>query len=349
MHGHSVLAAIRVAATFAGTIIGAGFASGQELLQFFVVYGGIGLAGIAFAGALFAWLGCRVLELGHRLNATGYHQLLYHVCGKRVGLFLDMIIATFLFSVLTIMLAGAGTVFRDSFELPFIVGVGLLALLVTLIALRGVAGITSANMITTPILSIAIIATSIYSLAYHDFQLDFIHIPANQESFPAPHWLLSSMLYVSYNLVMGTTVLAPLGAVTHSRFSRQLGSILGGAILAILGCLVSIAVMLHYPSIMAEEIPMLYISSIQHCISGNVYTAMFMIAMFTTALASLYGCASKLATVSGLKFKYCVLIIIVISLLCSQIGFSSLINLLFPIFGYATLWFLIRLIFCRRS
>lgn len=347
MRSRSILASARVAATFAGTIIGAGFASGQELLQFFVVYGGIGLAGVALAGALFAWLGNRVLELGFRLKATGYHQLLYYVCGKKIGFLLDIIIATFLFSVLTIMLAGAGTVFRDSFDLPFIAGIILLAILVTAVALRGVHGITAANMITTPVLAIAIVGTSFYSLAYHDFQLDLLNIPADRASFPAPHWLLSSLLYVSYNLVMGTTVLAPLGAATPSRVSRQLGSILGGIILATLACLVSVAVMLHYPSIMTEEIPMLYISSIQHCISGNIYTAMFIIAMFTTALASLYGCASKLAAASSLKFQYCVFIVIGLSLIFSQVGFANLINILFPVFGYATLWFLIKLILSK--
>ncbi|MEG6585335.1 YkvI family membrane protein [Dendrosporobacter sp. 1207_IL3150] len=344
MHGHSALSTTRVAATFAGTIIGAGFASGQELLQFFVVYGGIGLVGIALAGGLFAWLGSLILELGYRLRATSYHQLLYHLCGKKVAMFLDGIIVAFLFSVLTIMLAGAGTVFRDNFELPFTAGITALAVVVTLIVLRGVSGITTANMIATPILAAAIIGISAYSLAYHDFQTDFLNIPASSAAYPTPHWILSSLLYVSYNLVMATTVLAPLGAATPAKYSRQMGSIIGGAILATLACLVSVAVMLHYPNIMNQEIPMLYISSIQHCINGNIYTAIFIIAMFTTALASLYGCATKLASATGLKFSLSVFIVITLSIAFSYIGFATLINILFPIFGYATLWFLVKLV-----
>jgi len=347
MPSRTLLDTVRVAATFAGTIIGAGFASGQELVTFFVVYGSIGLAGTLLAGCLFAWLGSRTLELGHRLNATGYHQLIYHVCGKKAGFVLDMIIAAFLFSVLTIMLAGAGTVCRDSLNLPFTAGIGLLATVITFIALRGVAGITAANMITTPLLTAAIIAISIYSLSYHGFDTALLDISAELSARPAPHWLLSSILYVSYNLVMGTTVLAPLGAAVPSRRARLRGSISGGLLLAILASLVSMAVMLHCPGILDEEIPMLYISKSQHELHGTAYTVMFLIAMFTTALASLYGCASKLSSVSGLNFSWCVLIVTAFGLLFSQVGFSNLIGLLFPLFGYATLWFLIRLIMIK--
>lgn len=347
MGRRTALAIARVAATFAGTIIGAGFASGQELLQFFVVYGNIGLAGIVLAGVLFAWLGNRMLDLGYQLQAASYHQLLYHLCGKRIALLLDIIIAAFLFSVLTIMLAGSGTIFRDNFALPFGLGIGLLALMVTTITLRGISGIAAANMIAAPVLAVSIISISLYSLYYHDFTLEFLNIAADHSAYPAPHWLLASLLYVSYNLVMGTTVLAPLGAATPSRICRRLGSMIGGIVLAVLACLVAITVMLHYPGIMGKEIPMLYISSIQHCVNGTVYSVMLLTAMFTTALASLYGCATTLTAASGLKFPFCVAIVISCSIIFSQVGFANLITVLFPVFGYATLWFLIKLIFRR--
>ena len=36
----------KVAATYIGTVIGAGFASGQEILQFFSVFGNMGILGL---------------------------------------------------------------------------------------------------------------------------------------------------------------------------------------------------------------------------------------------------------------------------------------------------------------
>jgi uncharacterized membrane protein YkvI len=339
-----MLAVAKVAATYAGTIIGAGFASGQELLQFFVIYGSTGLAGILLAGCLFIWLGCRILELGHRLQATGYHQLLYYVCGARIGLLLDIIVSVFLFCVLTVMLAGAGTVCRDNFGLPYLSGLLAMSFLTLLTALRKVEGITTANLIVTPLLAIATLATSLYSLSYHGIDTSIFNTPSPLPSANSFHWLLASLLYVSYNLVMGTTVLAPLGAHTHGRITRLLGGVIGGAVLALLAGCVTLTVMLHYPQVLEYEVPMLYITSSQHNLNHLSYIIILIAAMYTTALASLYGCATKLQSVTCLPFTVCLVIILTLSLVFSQAGFANLITVLFPIFGYATLWFTIKLI-----
>ncbi|OTA41527.1 MAG: hypothetical protein A6D92_05935 [Symbiobacterium thermophilum] len=48
-------AVFRVATTYIGTVVGAGFASGQETLRFFAAYGPAGLAGILLATLLFCY------------------------------------------------------------------------------------------------------------------------------------------------------------------------------------------------------------------------------------------------------------------------------------------------------
>lgn len=168
------LAVIRVAATFAGTIIGAGFASGQEIAQFFASYGPPGLAGIVVASLLFAWLGGGLLELSHRLRATAYPQVIYHLCGRRLGLVIDLVTAVFLFVALAVMLAGAATVLRDYFGVPYLdglIGAGLVVILTVLCDIRG---ITAANLVVTPLLILSILGVSAYSLSYHEFDVSLL-------------------------------------------------------------------------------------------------------------------------------------------------------------------------------
>ncbi|WKB35304.1 hypothetical protein QS257_17090 [Terrilactibacillus sp. S3-3] len=43
----------QIAATYIGTIVGAGFASGKEVIQFFTQFGEFGTLGVAASGALF--------------------------------------------------------------------------------------------------------------------------------------------------------------------------------------------------------------------------------------------------------------------------------------------------------
>jgi len=335
----------RVSATYAGTIMGAGFASGLELTQFFVVYGSMGLAGLVVTGCLFSWLGMQILEISYAMKATSYHQLLYYICGKKVGLVLDLIITLFLFGVLTIMLAGIGTLCLDTFSMPYLLGVTLMAMSLLLTTCYGLSGITTANLFITPLLTITILIIGLYSLTYHEFHLSMLQIVPQTTDLPAPHWLLASLLYLSYNLVMSTTVLAPLGPLIKERSVRVLGSLIGGLLLMLLSGFITIVVMIHYPQSLEYEIPMLYIASSQHIVHHAAYIFIFTAAMYTTGLASLYGSATKLTANTGLSLKKSLLLLLILSVLMSTVGFSDLIGIIFPLFGYSTLYFTCRLLY----
>ena len=335
----------RLSTTYAGTIMGAGFASGQELTQFFVVYGSMGLAGLCITSCLFAWLGIEVLEIGHTIKSTSYHQILYYACGKKLGTLLDSMVSIFLFGILTVMLAGAGTLSRDTLGLSYMIGLGIMALSLLFTTIYGLKGITTANLIITPLLTIITTSIGIYSLSYHGWDLSLIHVPSQTATLPTPHWLLSSLLYLSYNLVMSTTILAPLGASIPERSTRIAGSMLGSMLLMLLAGLITLVVMIHYPLSLDFEIPMLYIAGSQHTLHHTAYIFIFAAAMYTTGLASLYGCATKLAAATGISTTTSLLIVIFFSVLLSNIGFSTLISIIFPLFGYATLGFTFRLLY----
>jgi len=333
----------RVAATYAGTVIGAGFASGQELLQFFVSYGAVGIIAMLFSGFLFALLGARILELGYRLRATNYHQVLYYICGPRLGLILDSVSALFLFGGLCIMLSGTGTVSRDYFAISYNTGSIAMVLAVAITVLFGVKGISLVNLLVIPLL---IASTLTVGISHHCAELSgsLLSLPAQPHLSPAPHWLLACLLYVSYNLILGATVLAPLGREIKDRSVRLWGGILGGILLTLLGLIIILVIMLHYPDILSFEVPMLYVSNSQHNFNHLSYAAMLIKAMFSTAMASLYGCTVKLQSVTGMPFWLCLLNAAIVALLFSQVGFANLVSTLYPLFGYIALLFTFALL-----
>ena len=335
---------VRIAANFAGTIMGAGFASGQELTQFFVAYGSMGLTGLLITCSLFTWLGIQILEISYQIHATSYHELLYYVCGKKIGLLLDFLIAPFLFGVLTITLAGAGTLGQDTFALPYGLGLSIMAVSLLLTTLYGLKGITAANLIITPLATLTLIIIGLSSLLHHEISLSIIHFPP-QIDLPIPHWLLASLLYLSYNLVMSTTVLVPLSSRIHQRSARLWGSMAGGLLLLLLAGLITLVVIVHYPQSSEYEIPMLFIASSQHLVHHTSYIFIFAAALYTTGLACLYGCATKFTVMTGFSIRNSLLILLAFSLFFSTAGFSELIGIIFPIFGYATLWFTGKLLY----
>ncbi len=151
------------------------------------------------------------------------------------------------------------------------------------------------------------------------------------------------MLYVSYNLMVGATVLVPLGSTVPHFAGRAGGGALGGIILGTLAALLTLVVMVHFPRSLEQEVPILEVAGGQHPLVGAVYTLLLLAAMFTTALASLYGCVGKMTAATGLRPAVVAVVIAVAAMVCGQLGFAKLISLLFPVFGYATVWFTMRL------
>lgn len=333
----------RIAATYTGTVIGAGFSSGQELMQFFVSYGSIATLSLVIAGVLFSWFGASLLNVGHQLQSRQYTQGFYRICGPRLGWLLDFFTTVFLFSSLTIMLAGMGTVGRDYLGLPFNLGLGLMAIIVTLTVCSGIDGIANCNLVVIPILIVCTGLIGVSSLLYHGSSPALLTVAPQASLQPAPHWLLGCLLYVSFNVILAATVLVPLGAATPSRRERLLGGIFGGLTLSVLALFIAVIIILHFPAIASYEVPMLYVSSAQHPWSHAAYAATLVIAMYTTAIASFYGCMIKMRAGWGLRQSTAMVVIVGASIILGQVGFVTLIAALYPAFGYLALWFTVKL------
>ena len=59
---------ISFAGAYVATVIGSGFATGQEILQFFTFYGYAGIIGGIISMVLFSWFGAEVIDKGRELE-----------------------------------------------------------------------------------------------------------------------------------------------------------------------------------------------------------------------------------------------------------------------------------------
>src|SRR5699024_8834863 len=150
-----------IAGVYVGTIIGAGYASGQEILQFFTGYGWWGILGTVVTMILYPVLGYYLVVLGKRVKAWSHKSVIYHICGKYLGVVVDILLAFFLFGVGVIMIAGSGSLFQQQFGIPPVAGYALMTALVIaalLLSLRRVLDIIS---ILTPLAFVLIIVLSV--------------------------------------------------------------------------------------------------------------------------------------------------------------------------------------------
>jgi uncharacterized membrane protein YkvI len=342
-----LLLILQVGATYIGTVVGAGFASGQEIVQFFTMFGSKGLLGIILTGLLFCWLGMKILLISHRINAVSYQDLIRYICGARLGSAFNLFIAIFLLGGLCVMLAGTGSICFFYLMLPYNLGVMATAILSGLIVLYGIRAIMLANSIVVPLLTLIAFSVSYKSLLHHGFPQDLLLIAVNQHAFTSS-WLLSALVYTAYNMTLALTLLAPMGGAIKDRQALVWGGMIGGAGLGILAFMLVLVTLTHYPAAILEEIPMLFITKDQVPYIAVSYIIVLWAEMLTTAIASLYGLAQTVNRWTGINFHCVVLVSVGIAVIGSQWGFGQLISLLYPLFGFVSFVFLATLALAKK-
>ncbi|HWI54630.1 MAG TPA: hypothetical protein VNT57_02985, partial [Desulfobacteria bacterium] len=158
------LSTFKIAATYIGTVVGAGFASGQEVLQFFGLFGFNGLLGLLLATVLFALFGWAVLDLGMRLNARSHLEVIYYAGGRWLGRLIDYVITFFLFGALTAMVAGAGAIFAEQFQWPALLGSVLMVVLTVVTVMMGLNGVINSISFVVPALLGAVIGIGVWNV-----------------------------------------------------------------------------------------------------------------------------------------------------------------------------------------
>ncbi len=332
-----------IAATYIGTVVGAGFASGQEILQFFAAFGGWGLLGIVVASLGFALLGAFILYLGQRLQTRSHHPIFMHTCGPVLGRFIDALVTLFLFGAMVVMLAGVGAIFREHLGLPAAWGVAGTMVLALLTVLYGLSGVMAANTVIIPVMVILILGISTYSLNHHGLIIADLAFTAPGLA-AAPHWLLAALLYISYNLILSVPVLAPMGKAAPNPGVLVKGALVGGLVLGLLSMMLTLVQMAHFPKIAHYQVPMLYVVRPYSEALRISFALVLWAEIFTTLIADLYGFATRLSQCRGWSYRWTAAGSLLTAASFSGIGFSTLVGTLYPLLGYTGLIFLLGLL-----
>jgi uncharacterized membrane protein YkvI len=325
----------QIAAAYVGAVVGAGFASGQELIQFFVRFGKNGLWGAALAGALFIFLGGITVFLVKQYGLNNYRDLLNIKIGRRLTAITDGVIMLFLFFGTSVMLSGSGALFQEYLGFEAWVGIMITELLLFLALIAGEDGFLWFNVLTVPLLIIVIILVSVVSLAMPPSSIPSYSSIVIPGSWVSNNWLISSLLYVSYNMVNGVVILVALAG--EKRDCGVGGGMTGGLILSILIICSTITLFVFQDIIKNYQIPMLYLAFQVNERLFNLYGVVLWIAMLTTAMANTYGLCQRLQSTWKTPCFMIMIIILILVTPFSMCDFSTLIGRVYPLFGYLSM------------
>ena len=108
---------LNVALMFVGAIMGAGFASGREIWQFFGVFGNKGKVGVLLVGLLFIILGTMTAYIARQLDTSDMGRIIVPGNNQKISNIISWFMAVILFTVLINMTSACGAMLHQLFGL----------------------------------------------------------------------------------------------------------------------------------------------------------------------------------------------------------------------------------------
>lgn len=325
---------IQMAFAFIGVIVGAGFASGNEILQYFTSFGTWGTAGAVLSTGLFAYLGMMLMQMGSRLQTQSHDEAIYKLSGKFMGVAVDYIIIFTLFGVGVVMVAGAGSMLNQQYGAPNWVGSLIMTVLVVSTVLLPIQRVIALIAAITPFLIIALTIICTYTLFSTHAPLEELEPIATSVKSSLPNWFISAINYVSFNVAVGAGMSLVMGGSEKNEKIAKWGGLLGGLGVGVLILIAHYAIFLNIKEVKDMSLPLLKIIQDISPVLGIMMTVVLFGMIYNTGVAMYYAFVARF-TVMQTKRSYMFAIGTgLVGFVASFVGFTGLVAYFYPLIGY---------------
>lgn len=305
---------------------------GQEIYSFFYKYGKNGIYGIILTSILIGIIIYRTLIISKNNNINTYEEFLNLIINNQaIKNIIKNIINIFLLFSFYIMVAGISAYLNQQFNLNKIVSSSIFCIFCYFIFNNNIEKIIKINSIIVPILILIILIFGLKNLNY----IKYSEIIEKNN-----YWILSSILYMSYNTITLIGITAVLNKYIKNKTDCLYIAIITGIIIFIMALIIFF---LLGNLNNKEEIPILSVSKLFGGVYIYLYSVMIFFAIFTTAISNGYA---FIKNISEKNNRIINIIICTTAVPISILGFSNLVNILYPLFGIAGL---IQIIFILKG
>jgi len=309
-----------------GALIGAGFASGQEIYSFFYSYGEIGLIGIIITCTLISSTIYKSLKIIYENKIDDYDAFLkVFIKNEKVTKFINIIINILLVVTFYIMIAGFGAYFEQEIGVNKIIGSAVLAIMTAIVFFTSVKGVVKVSEYIVPVLIVFILVIGGMNIIALDIE--------NRINTSRSGWLLSSITYCSYNMILLIPTLISLRKQITKKSNIKYIAIISGILMIIMSIMIYMLLAKIDVDISTLEMPIVYTIRTFFGSFKIIYAFIILASIFTTAVSIGIGFLQNI-TQNKKNYPQLVLFMCITSLFISNFGFSKLVNFLYPIFGY---------------
>lgn len=334
---------ISIILAYVGVLTGAGLASGQEIMQYFISFGKDGLYGLIGIGVLHIFVGGIVLQLGSHFVAESHIDVLEEVSKKFVTKFMDFALILNCFLMGFVMIAGAGSNLEQQFGLSPWIGSLICTLLIIVVGMMDFEKVTKVIGFFTPLVLVFTLVGAIYTIVKANPDFEALDVLGKSMESSLPNIAVSTINYFGLCMISSISMAFVLGGSRTDSSQARAGGMLGGGLVAILTGLVGFTLFLALKDVKDADIPMQIILNNVHPYMGLAMSLIIFGMIFNTAISLFYSAAKRLSLTEE-KFKRNLIIFTLLGFALSFMGFKKLMALLYPILGFLGLILIIILI-----
>jgi uncharacterized membrane protein YkvI len=261
---------------FQSVVIAGGYGTGREIAEFFLQLGpAAGLVAMLVATIVWSAVCAVSFEFARVFRHFDYRRFFRELLGHGWGLF-ELCYLVLLAIILAVIAAAAGGMLRDTFGLPYAVGVVGIILAIGWLVFAGSTAIERVLAVWSFVLYAVYVIFFVWSLRASGG----IGGLAPAEAAPTGHWLIGGLKYAAYNLAV---IPAVLFAVRHAGTRRDAvtAGVLAGPIGMIPGLLFYLAMVPHYPAIVDAAVPAAYLLQL---LNSRAFVVVFQVVLFGTLI-----------------------------------------------------------------
>lgn len=344
----SALRVITYAGAIIAFLIGSGFATGQEILQYFTSYGYAGVFGTgALVLLLMSYVAVEFFVVGQAKKFEKPSKIFHYYCGKYLGTFFDYFSILFVFLSFTVMVAGAGAVFEEHYELSkYFGGVGL-AIVVGLSVWFGLKNLVDVIGKIGPLIVVVAVGLGLLGILRNPSGIaeGQALLPTLELTQASTSWFMSGLSYVGFCMLWLAAFLTALGKSARNRKEAVAGALSGATVFALACVIVALGLLANITRVGGTEIPMLVLATDISPILAAGISVMILAGIYTTAVPLLWTVSSRFYADMTPGFKYLTVILAIAGTIIGlMLPFSQMVNLVYVINGYVGILLLVLML-----
>jgi uncharacterized membrane protein YkvI len=338
--------------TYAGAIvaflIGSGFATGQEILQYFTSYGYWGVFGTGLLVlALMTYVSVEFFVVGQAKKFDMPSRIFHYYCGKYLGTFFDYFSILFVFLSFAVMVAGAGAVFEEHYGLSkFVGGIGL-AVVVGITVWFGLKNLVDVIGKIGPLIVIIAIALGVLGIIRNPGGISVGNalLPGLELTQASTNWFMSGLSYVGFCMLWLAAFLTALGKTARSRKEAATGGLVGSVVFSVACIIVGLGLLAHIARVNGTEIPMLVLANDVSPVLAAGISVMILAGIYTTAVPLLWTVSSRFYSEEKPGFKHLTLGLAAVGTVVGLlVPFSQMVNVVYVVNGYVGILLLVLML-----